>query len=67
MGESEYPSILDAEEFWGKSGKTEEFSLHYNSRRRYFGGFLAFNLENLCFQRIFNVKLSKLIKHFSYP
>ena len=66
MAESEYPSILDTEEFRGKTLITEEFSVHHNSQKRYFGGFLAFNLKNLGFQCILNVKLNKLIKSLCY-
>ena len=36
MAESGYPSIIDTEEFQGRIGKTEEFSLYCDPRRRYF-------------------------------
>ena len=63
MEESEYPNILDTEEFWGEIGKTEEFSLSHNPWRSYFVGILDSNLENVCCHYIFNSKLSKLIKN----
>ena len=63
MAKSEYPSILDTEEFSREIGKTEEFSLYLNPCRRYFIVILDFNFENLCFQHTFIVKLTELIKN----
>ena len=67
MAESEYPSILDTEEFWVEVDKTEEFSLYLNPWRRFFIVILDFNHENLYFSHVFNVKLSELIKNLSFP
>ena len=63
MAKSEYPSILDTEEFSREIGKTEELSLYLNPCRRYFIVILDFNFENLCFQHTFIVKLTELIKN----
>ena len=67
MAESEYPSILDTEEFWGEIGVTEELSLYPNPWRRFFVVILDFNLENLCFTHVFYVKLSEIIKNLRFP
>ena len=66
MAESEYPRILDAEDFLRKIGKTEEFLPYHNSWKRYFVGILEFNLEIQCFHHIFNDKLSELIKNLFF-
>ena len=67
MAESEYPSILDTEEFLRKIGKTEEFSYHINHWKRKILPFLDPNFKNLHIRCIFKEKFKSTHKNLYFP